>query len=328
MKTIALFFGGLSNEAEVSIMSAKNIVNYFDYRRHHLVLIYWHKSDRRFYLIDNINNIVTRQSKQIAVENFSSLFDVALLMTHGRYGEDGILQAILEGQGVRYCGCGVLSSALCMDKVALKTMFSGQGIRQVHYEFIDLDGLGSKELKDRLSDIGKKLKLPLYVKPANSGSSVGITKVKNYDEMAKAVRVARRHDKKILFEEGLINPIELEIGIMGNNKLLVSRPGQLRLVKDFYDYDDKYKKGEAQTIVPAKISAKHMKQAQAMAIKAYRLAGCRGFARIDFFLFNDLLYLNEINTLPGFTDISMFPLVMMDQGMSYRQLINKIISLA
>jgi len=328
MKTIALFFGGLSNEAEVSIMSAQNIVKHFDYRRYNLVLIYWHNSDRRFYLIDNINNIVTRQSKRIAVENFSSLFDVALLMTHGRYGEDGVLQAILQGQGVRYCGCGVLSSALCMDKVALKAMLSGQGIKQVRHEFIDLDGLKNKELEYRLGDIRKKLKLPFYIKPANSGSSVGITKVEDYADITKAIRVARCHDNKILFEEGLINPIELEIGIIGNNQLLVSRPGQLRLVKDFYDYNDKYKKGEAQTIVPAKISTKHIKQAQAMAIKAYRLAGCRGFARVDFFLSNNRLYLNEINTLPGFTDISMFPLVMMDQGMSYRQLINRIISLA
>ncbi len=328
MKTIGLFFGGLSNEAAVSVMSAKNIVKHFDYRRYRLALIYWHKKDGFFYKIDNIDSLRPRPRQRIEVADFSHLFDIALLMTHGRYGEDGVLQAILESQKKKYCGCGVLSSALCMDKAVFKNMLAGRGIRQVRYQVLDFNRVSPAGLAAARRDIIKRLRLPVYVKPANSGSSVGITKVEKIKDLDQAILVARRHDSKIVVEEGLVNPTEVEVGVLGNDQLIVSRPGELRLVKDFYDYDDKYKLGEAQTVVPAKISVASAREVRKLAAAVYRLADCRGFARVDFFISRGCVYLNEINTLPGFTDISMFPLVMMNQGMSYQELINKIISLA
>lgn len=343
MKTIALFFGGLSNEAEVSVMSAKNVVKYFDYRCYKLMLIYWHKTDGGFYRIQNLNHlaagaehksaglkpkIIASVGHKIKIEDFKKLFDVALLMTHGRYGEDGVLQAILESQKIKYCGCRVLGSALCMDKAVFKDLMTAAKIRQTRYAVLDLAAATPAEITGQKNKIKKTFKYPLYVKPANSGSSIGITKVETSAQLAAAIKVALKHDSKILIEEGLINPTEIEVAVLGNKKLIVSRPGELRLAKDFYDYDDKYKLGQAQAIIPARLNATRIKQIRALAARAYRLANCRGFARVDFFLSGGRIYLNEINTLPGFTDISMFPMLMMDQKMSYQKLLHTIIKSA
>ncbi|MFA5023682.1 MAG: D-alanine--D-alanine ligase family protein [Patescibacteria group bacterium] len=328
MKTIALFFGGLSNEAEVSIMSARNVVKNFDYRRYKLVLIYWRKQDGYFYQVKNINKLGRGGLKRLAIEDFKKLFDVALLMTHGRFGEDGVLQAILESQKIKYCGCRVLGSALCMDKAVFKDLLKSAGIDQVKYLILDFNSASKAEIKSQLEKIKKSFKLPLYIKPANSGSSVGITRVEKTTQLDKAIKEALKHDTKIVVEEGLINPKEIEMAVLGNEKLLISRPGELRLVKDFYNYDDKYKLGQAQALVPAKISLQQTKKIRQLAERAYRLANCQGFARIDFFISRGKVYLNEINTLPGFTDISMYPMLMMDKGMSYQKLLNKIIELA
>jgi len=328
MKTIALFFGGLSNEAKVSVMSAKNVVRYFDYRRYKLVLVYWNKKDQNFYLVKDINRIQLEKGNRLNVEDFKKKFEIALLMTHGRYGEDGVLQAILESRKIKYCGCRVLGSALCMDKIAFKTLMKAENIRQVEYDFLDLKAQTPAEIKAAKARIKKNFFFPVYVKPANSGSSVGITKVERLVDLEKAIKEAQRHDSRILIEEGLVNPTEIEVAVLGNNKLIVSRPGQLRLAKDFYNYDDKYKLGEAQVVIPAKIKAEFIKTVRKLAPRIYRLAECQGFARVDFFISRGKIYINEINTLPGFTNISMFPMLMMDQGMTYTQVLNRIIALA
>lgn len=328
MKTIALFFGGLSNEAEVSIMSAKNVVKHFDYKRYKLKLVYWSKKDGDFYLLKDIKKLVLSPKNRLPLEKWESSFDVALLMTHGRYGEDGVLQALLESRKIKYCGCRVLGSAVCMDKAVFKDLLAAEKINQVRYLVLDFNSLGNKEIEKRKKKIRKDLRLPLYIKPANSGSSVGITKITKYSGLERALGEALKHDRKIVVEEGLVNPKEIEVAILGNQELIVSRPGELRLAKDFYNYDDKYKLGEAQAIVPAKIKAGQRKKIRDLAAKAYRLTNCQGFARVDFFIAKNKIYLNEINTLPGFTDISMYPMLMMDQGLSYRELLNKIIALA
>jgi D-alanine-D-alanine ligase len=328
MKTVALFFGGLSNEAEVSVMSAKNVVKYFDYRRYKLILIYWRKADRRFYLVKDVARPHTSPKSRVAVEDFSKLFDTALLMTHGRYGEDGVLQAILESQGLRYCGCRVLGSALCMDKAIYKDLISASAIKQTKYIVLDFKSETAAVLQIKEKQIKKTLRLPLYVKPANSGSSVGITKVEKYSALAAAIKSALKHDTKIIIEEGLINPKEIEVAVLGNAELIVSRPGELSLAKDFYDYDDKYKKGEAQVVIPARLSAAQEKEIRRLAAEIYRLTAGQGFARVDFFVAGGKVYINEINTLPGFTDISMFPQLLMKTGLSYTELLNRIIALA
>ncbi len=327
MKKVGLFFGGLSNEAEVSIMSAKNIVKSFDYKKYKLVLIYWHKQDGYFYRVKNINNLKVVKKDRIQIENFSKIFDVALLMTHGRYGEDGVLQAMLEGQGIKYCGCRVLSSAVCMDKGVFKDLLISKNIRQTKYSVLDYKKFSEREIQAEKSRVRKNFKLPLYVKPANSGSSVGISKVEKYKDLDSGIKLALKHDSKIVIEEGFINAREIEVAVLGNNKLRISKPGELKLVKDFYNYDDKYKLGQAQSIIPAKLTPAQVKEIHKIAKEAYQLCNCQGFARIDFFVHRNKIYLNEINTLPGFTDISMYPMLMMSTGMSYKELINAIIKL-
>ncbi|MDP2944056.1 MAG: D-alanine--D-alanine ligase family protein [bacterium] len=328
MKTIGLFFGGLSNEHEVSIASARNVVKNFDYKKYKLTLIYWRKQDGCFYHVGDIKKLRSTANKQVRLEDFRNIFDIALLMTHGRYGEDGVLQGLLESQKIKYCGCRVLSSALCMDKGIFKILMSANNIRQVKYGVLNYWAYNSAEIKKEFKKIKSVLKFPIYVKPANSGSSVGITRVTKPANLSAAISAALKHDYKIIIEEGLNSPKEIEVAVLGNKKLTVSRPGELRLVKDFYDFDDKYKKGQTQVLIPAQISAVQTRKIRKMAEQIYRLAGCQGFARVDFFIGRGQIYINEINTLPGFTDISMFPMLMMDTGLSYREILNKIISLA
>jgi len=327
MKTIALFFGGLSNEAEVSIMSAKNVVKNFDYRRYKLILVYWRKQDSRFYIVKNINKLALGR-KRLAIEDFRRTFDIALPMTHGRFGEDVVLQAIFESQKIKYCGCRVLGSAVCMDKAVFKDLMKSAAIPQVKYAVLDFKASSSEEIKKEKRRVKKFFPLPWYIKPANSGSSVGITKVERAAQLDKAIKDALKHDSKIVIEEGLVNPKEIEMAVLGNEELLISRPGELKLAKDFYNYDDKYKLGEAVATVPAKIKAQQAKKIKQLAGEIYQLANCQGFARVDFFIARNKVYLNEINTLPGFTNISMYPMLMMDRGMSYRELLNRIIELA
>jgi D-alanine-D-alanine ligase len=327
MKKVALFFGGLSNEAEVSIISATRVADNFDYKKYELILIYWAK-DGLFYKVKNFKNLKNDKKNLVRVEDFKKSFDIALLMTHGRYGEDGVLQSILEVQMVKYCGCRPLASALCMDKVIFKNFLLNQKIDQTKFLSLDAKLMEKPEFLGIIEKIKKDFKLPFYVKPANSGSSVGISKVEKMINLEKAIKEALKHDQKIIVEEGLINPKELEVAVLGNSNLIVSSPGELKLVKDFYSYDDKYKAGEAKVVIPAEISKQQIETIKTIAQKVYKLCGCSGFARVDFFLHNNKIYLNEINTLPGFTDISMFPMLMASCCLSYKKLINKIIELA
>ncbi|OGY40633.1 MAG: hypothetical protein A2Y82_05325 [Candidatus Buchananbacteria bacterium RBG_13_36_9] len=322
MKKIGLIFGGISNEYEVSVISAGNVIKNFDYKKYKLVLLFWAKNGN-FYLV---KDIVQRNAikKEVKIEEFKKYFDIALPMTHGKYGEDGVLQAILESQKIKYCGCKVLSSALCMDKAVFKTFLAGQKIKQVKFKIIYNKILSQGELRK----IKENFKLPIFVKPANSGSSVGITKVKDFKQLNSALRGAFKHDSKVIIEQGIEKPREIEVAILGNDKLIISEPGEVIPYNDFYDYDDKYKLNKTKLIIPAKLLQKQVNEIKAMAQKAYSLCDCRGFSRLDFLLKNDSVYLSEINTLPGFTKNSMYPLLMINKALNYKGLINKIIELA
>ena len=325
MKKVGLFFGWMSNESEVSINSAKNIVNNFDYNHYQLVLIYRDKQGN-FYIVENIDNLDNK--KLLSIADFKKTFDIAFPITHGKYGEDGILQSIFTLQKIHYCGCHVVSSALCMDKWLFKLLLAGHNIPQTKFVSIDLHLMNKDAIEEKFQEIKHTFTLPLYVKPANSWSSVGISKITSYDQLDSAVQEASNHDNKIIVEEGLHAPKEIEIAIVGNQELIVSEPGALVLTKDFYDYEDKYKNNEATVRIPAWISDDDKQRIKDLAIQTYKLCDCSGFARIDFFIADKNIYLNEINTLPWFTDNSMFPMLMTHQGMSYTQLINAIIALA
>lgn len=327
-KTVGLFFGGLSNEAGISIISAQNIVKSFDQKKYNLVLVYWHR-DNQFYILKNAHetNGISKKNR-IAADDFSKLFDVALPITHGKYGEDGALQGLFEMQKVPYCGCRVLSSSLCMDKAVFKTFLAGQKINQVHFDAIDLRGKRQSDVENWIAKIKDHFQPPVFIKPSNSGSSVGVVKVTDFNQLKKAIKDAAQHDNKIVVEQGLVNPREIEVAVLGNDELTVSDPGELVLGGNFYDFDEKYKNNRTQVDIPAKLDSKTRQKIKSTAGKAYRLCDCKGFARVDFFVDGNKIYLNEINTLPGFTDISMFPMLMKNTGISYKELINKIIGLA
>lgn len=326
MKRVGLFFGGLGNEAEVSIVSATNVHANIDQEQYQTVLVYWH-TDGAFYRVNDFNEIAS-PTERIREQEFKNIFDVALPMTHGRFGEDGVLQGIFERLGVPYAGCRVLSSALCMDKAVCKQFLAGQKIPQTRFKVIDFSLLSPAELEAKLEEVKSGFLAPIFVKPANSGSSVGISKVEDMSDLARAIAEARRHDSKIVIEEGLTGLREVEVGILGNGHLITSWPGELILSKEFYDYEEKYKNNRTEVKIPAALPIEQEQTVMALAEMVYRLCDCRGFARIDFFVANNKIYLNEINTLPGFTQFSMYPLLLMKMGLSYRELVSRIIELA
>src|SRR3989338_3595006 len=325
MKKVGLFFGGPSDEHEVSITSAVNVAKNIDTQKYETVLIYWSK-DGEFMIVPDMVSI--EKGNKIMAEDFKKYFDVALPMTHGKYGEDGVLQAIFESQHLLYSGCHVLSSALCFDKSVFKDFISGHGIAQSKYVAIDYALNNPTGIKEKLDSI-RDFSLPLFVKPANSGSSVGIMKLDDFNNLNEAIKEARKHDEKVVIEEGFTNHKEIELAVLGNSELAISEPGEVVIPSgSFYDYNEKYKLGRTETKIPADISADEVEQVKKVAEKVYKLCGCSGFARVDMFVQDSKVYMNEINTLPGFTDISMYPKLMIHTGVSYVDLISKIIELA
>ncbi|MDD4995175.1 MAG: D-alanine--D-alanine ligase [Patescibacteria group bacterium] len=326
-KRIGLILGGPGNESDISIISAKNIAENFDFKKYSLVLMYWRKNGE-FNIVKNFNNLSRLGLKKIELKDFKKIIDIAFPITHGRFGEDGILQAMLENCGIKYCGCRVLSSALCMDKSFFKNFIKYNRIPQVRFASIDYSTLSKKEIDIKLKKIKKTFNLPIFVKPSNSGSSIGISRVNSFSQLPAAINKARRHDQKILIEQGLKNPQEIEVAVIGNHDPLISKPGEIVPVNEFYDFDDKYKLNKTQINIPAKLTTSQASIILNYASRAYRLCDCRGFARIDFFINNNRVYINEINTLPGFTDISMFPRLLINEGLSYKQILNRIIGSA
>jgi D-alanine-D-alanine ligase len=324
-RKIGIIFGGPSNEHEVSISSAINVVKNIDKVKFEIVLIYWDKKGTF-----NVVSSADQQDKgrRIAIEDMKNLFEIAFLVTHGKYGEDGVLQAILESQKIKYTGCHVLSSSICMDKLVFRELIVGAGVSQAKYFGFDYNLNSANEIEEIKKKAVTELSFPLFIKPSNSGSSVGITKIDDASKLDDAIITAKIHDTKILIEEGFVDCREIEVAILGNSDLIISDPGQLIVPGGFYDYDQKYKLGETETRIPADISESEVVECKKIAEKTYRLCGCSGFARIDFFIGDGGVYLSEINTIPGFTDISMYPKLMENIGISYADLISRIIGLA
>jgi len=327
MKKIWLFFGWMSNEHDVSLLSAKKIIHYIDTWKYTLQLIYWW-TDGKFYAVDTLEEVsLLSEDKRIPVEDLKNYFEKALLMTHGKYGEDWVLQSILEVYKIPYCGCRVLSSALCMNKWLFKMFLQWHTIQQTKFMYFDGQFWNQEKLETIIDEVKTVFQLPIYIKPCNSWSSVGITRVDDFEHLSAAISTARTHDNKILIEQGLVHPQEIEVAVVGNDTITISQPWELILTKDFYDYEDKYTRNEARVILPAKLSSKQIQEIQSIASKAYTLCDCRGFARIDFFVSGWQIYLNEINTLPWFTDISMFPMLMNYSWVPFQELISQIIEL-
>jgi D-alanine-D-alanine ligase len=259
--------------------------------------------------------------------------DVIFPVLHGTFGEDGTIQGLLELAGIPYVGAGVLGSAAGMDKDVMKRLFAAAGLPIVKHVTV-LRNEWVKEPKKSKKLIESKLKYPVFVKPANLGSSVGISKVHDGKELGPAMDLAASYDRKIIIEQGVggkkKKAREVECSVLGNDDPEASVPGEIVPVKEFYDYAAKYLDEGSELVIPARLSKPLTKQVQQLAIAAFRAVDCAGLARVDFLLdpANDKLYLNEINTMPGFTAISMYPKLWAASGLEYSKLIDRLIELA
>lgn len=322
-KNILIIFGGKSYEHEVSIKSAKSIINAINKEKYNLKLIYIDKNGD-FNLCKNINNL-----NDLVPINDKKLFDmcdVVFPILHGNNGEDGKLQGMLEMLNVPYVGCNLISSALCMDKVFTKMILDIENILQAKYIYIKKDDY---TLEKYSKEIKEKIGYPCFIKPANAGSSVGINKVYHEKELDKYINEAFKYDNKILIEECIYGR-EVEIALLGNEEVIISKIGEIIPDDDFYSYDAKYNSNKSIVKIPSDIPEKIYNKISEIALKAYKIFECSGLSRIDFFIQNETndIYLNEINTMPGFTNISMYPTLIENIGIKYDILIDKLIDLA
>lgn len=332
---VAILFGGASGEHEVSIKSAFSILSNINYELFEVHPIFidkannWYKQTVLQSSPQKEEDIIKVHSEVYNPFNLSSDVDIVFPITHGPFGEDGHFQAILELIDIPYVGCDVLSSSIGMDKGIMKDVFVANNIPQGKYRcFYETDFNQSQD--KTLSDIENELHYPFFVKPANLGSSVGINKATNRKELLKALTVAFQHDNKIVVEE-FIKARELEIGVLGNGPYKLSAIGEVSTSADFYDYSAKYEKtNQNKIIIPAKIDPSKEREMMDLAIKVAQAINVKGLSRIDFFYDENenKLLINEINTLPGFTKHSMYPMLFNEIGISYQTLISNLIDYA
>lgn len=299
MKRILILFGGRSYEHDVSIKSAKNIYNFIDKDLFDISCIYiskdniWYEFGEDFDDI-NVEELVKIENIIEYLRNFNLVFNII----HGNTGEDGRLQSLFELFNIKYIGSNSISSMLCMNKDLTKLILQENEIKQVNYI-----------IYKNVKDVENILNYPIIIKPNNGGSSIGIAIANNKKELKDAIKVAKKYSDKIIVEQYIKNNIELECSVIErNNKIYVSSIGQVIPSSSFYDYEDKYIKNTANIIIPADLNNDTIKEIKLIAKKAFTILNCKDFARIDFLINKDdnSIYLNEINTLPGFTDISMF----------------------
>jgi D-alanine-D-alanine ligase len=329
-----LIFGGRSAEHEVSILSARSVANAAPKDRITFTPICVAR-DGRFVTPERSARILAGEKKaSIGDLDFSfeswlrgTTVDIAFPLIHGTGGEDGSLQGYLEMLGVPYVGSGVTASAVGMDKVHMKQAFAAAKLPMVDYvPVLEQEWRHERERVTRA--VANALRLPFFVKPANSGSSVGVKKVKNDGGLAAAMEHAFRFDEKVLVERG-VDAREIEVAVLGNEKPEASVPGEIVAGGEFYDYSDKYVETKSQLIIPAKLPNDRMEELRRMAVTAFKAIGASGFSRVDFFLERgtNRLFVNEINTIPGFTNISMYPKLWEATELKYPRLIERLLTL-
>lgn len=341
MKKLGVIFGGMSTEDKVSCISGASVIKNLNKEKYEVFPIFIDKNGNWFKVeITEENKLKMENKKQIEnVFTYLKQMDLIFPILHGLYGEDGTIQGLLELLKVPYVGCGVLASSVGMDKVYTKIIFDKANIKQAKYVYIRGyndkyiyvdDSFNEKilDLKEILNVVIEKIKFPMFVKPSNSGSSVGISKVNSKEELEKAIIEASKFDRKILIEEG-IDGREVECAVLGNENVISSCVGEIKSSDEFYSYDSKYKSKESKTLIPAKISAEKSEEIRKLAVKAFKAIDGKGLSRVDFFIENEseTVYINEINTLPGFTNISMYPKLFEQVGINYSDLLDKLINL-
>ena len=341
----AIIFGGRSNEHPVSIQSAKSVIQNVDTNKYSLSLIgITRKGEWKLYngIADDIESWESNSTPivlppdpsykgYICLDEPSVVhhIDVAFPVMHGTYAEDGTIQSVLELAGIPYVGPEVLSSAVAMDKVVAKQVCGFNGIPQC--KFCSCDAYEwNKDQEAIITEFENELGYPIFVKPANMGSSVGISKAKDRDSLILAINEAFRFDRKIVAEE-FVDGREIECAVLGNDECMASIPGEVVSAKEFYDFEAKYDDNfDSAIYIPAKIDEEILNNIRTLALKTYKVLNCKGLCRIDFFVTkkDNTILLNEANTLPGFTKISMYPKMMINMGMTYSELIDKLFDLA
>lgn len=309
-KTIAIIYGGRSGEHEISIRSAESIINALNPERYNVVK-YFISKDGRWH------------PKAISPEPGSNPeIDVVFPVLHGTYGEDGTMQGLLELADLPYVGPGVLASSASMDKETAKRLCQDAGVPVVEFAVVR-NGTAD------IADIEARLGYPLFVKPANLGSSVGISKAKNRGEFQEALAKAAQFDHKVIVERTIVGQ-ELECAVLGNQNPKASVPCEILPSREFYDYEDKYLLNKSEVRLPAAITPEQTEELRRLAVKCFVALGCEGMARVDFLLekASGRLYVNELNTIPGFTSISMYPKMWEYSGLSYPALLDQLIELA
>lgn len=348
MLKVAIIFGGMSTEHDISIISGTSILKNIDKEKYEIFPIYINKSGKWFKYKEDIKNIkvyqIGEQLKKLEqidnVMEYLSKMDCIFPVLHGLYGEDGTIQGMFEILKIPYVGCKVLSSSISMDKAYTKIIFDRAKLKQARYiyikkvenDFIYIDNCFNEikiKIENLVNIITQKIKFPLFIKPSNSGSSIGVNKANTIDELIKAINYASKFDNKILVEEGIIGR-ELECAVIGNENVETSCVGEVLSAEEFYSFDSKYKNIKSMTDIPANINKEAEDKIRNMAKKAFKAVDGKGLARVDFFIENKTsdIYINEINTMPGFTNISMYPKLFEFGGVKYGNLLDKLIELS
>ena len=345
---VGVIFGGRSGEHEVSLVSATSILQALDPAKYDVIPIgitpegRCVSSPQGLRLLKEKAGLDREPEKFLlpeprrqglvssaGMQNSGETLDVVIPVVHGTYGEDGTLQGLLELANIPYVGAGVLASAVGMDKIVQKQLFAEAGLPIVKYVwFLSEECRRSTSHVVRL--VAKKLRLPVFVKPANTGSSVGISKAHTRKELADGLVMAAEFDRKVIVEQGIEGVREIECGVLGNNAPMASVPGEIIPSNEFYDYDAKYVDGKSMAVIPARLPGAVTAKVRRLAVEAYRAIDCSGMARVDFFVTKSKgkIILNEVNTIPGFTAISMYPKMWEASGLPYPALLDRLIELA
>ncbi|MGG0658157.1 D-alanine--D-alanine ligase [Rummeliibacillus pycnus] len=341
-KKLGLLYGGKSAEHEVSLSTAKAVIQALHFDKYDVFPIFitregeWRRGEQLTVPVENIAELqFGKDFKESKPNNISSFlleenekpFDVIFPLLHGTNGEDGTVQGLLEALNLPYVGNGVLASAAGMDKVVMKQLFEIAGLNQVPFVYF-IRSEWKKNQDALITKMEETLTWPMFVKPANLGSSVGISKATNREELVKAIEVALKYDRKIVVETGIVAR-EVEMGVLGNDEPKVSVPGEIKPVTEFYDYDSKYNDNKTDLLIPAPVTDDVINTMSDMAIRAFKILDCSGLVRADFFVTaQDEIYINEVNTMPGFTPVSMYPILWQNTGVAYGELIEELITLA
>lgn len=342
---LGVIFGGTSTEHEVSIVSGTSVIKNLNKEKYEIYPIYINKNGEWFkYTYQNqefkVGDEIIGKEKIENIFEYLKKLDKVFPVLHGLGGEDGTIQGLLELLKIPYVGTRVLGSSICMDKAYTKLIFEKAEIPQAEYVyirkneddyiFIEKDFTEEKcDIYELIQKITEKIEFPMFIKPSNSGSSVGINRANNALELAKAIEYASNYDNKILIEEK-INGREIECAVLGNEEVEASCLGEILAAEEFYTFSAKYQNQESKTVMPADLPENLSNEVRNLAKKAYKAADCKGLSRVDFFVDdkNNKIYINEINTMPGFTQISMYPKLWEKSGMKYTELLDKLISLA